>query len=790
MPLDTAIVAPPSTTRSTGLNFPSWAAFYQEVGRGEIPFRPTTDYRPQAAVAADLVLSLPDVIAQSRAGGRQANLISVFADVIRSPSPIDIELTGGLFLIARRIELDSTLRLDLRKATNARVAFAAQETSGPLKVTIVDAVGEREVDLTPSEHIGRMLSVVNGVAIVSDIDHLQASFEWDTPLRRVLTAVLQYGAAAFDSNPVVARAMFQFVARATKGVDTATDLRAQSSALLAALNTTTGSAPYVPYLSRAVYEDQAKAFADAALAYEEQRRIYVAAAGDTGRMRDSAKLMLARYQDTASFNAAMLQQATTNLNNAQLAAIDARNAVELQTHAADLAGISFTYSAKIWAREQAIAAAFEVIGAIAQVVCSVAVMAVGDEAAAGSAAKGVGQAAKAGEALAQAADKGKDILTLAKAMENIGKGLATLKGACETISKLVEAIPKIIEAIEKSGTAADLASVDVPAAGLQSSDAQWEALSVDIEAVLAPAISGGVTGAGDYLAALKKQVIYAKAATAAQEAVAKAGQEVLRLSLQKYMDDAQRDRVDDYVNRLGTDQDAAAALGEIFFARERSMRLWLFLALRGYGDAFNYWALRPSLSQASMVSPVAALRDGLANIRREYGDVLGTFNPPPQLFKLRLAIPDTTSGPYAGVVASLKSGRTASVAIPVDEAVFRNLGRVRLKSIRAWLQGVTASDQKPVTVDIATSGYFEDRLKDTRFVFSAAPVQRAFQYTGAAQDAAGVTLDGVLDDESQYCLFQPTPFTQLTLTVSEGDLSGLTDVVLEFAGSAIRQAVR
>ena len=265
---------------------------------------------------------------------------------------------------------------------------------------------------------------------------------------------------------------------------------------------------------------------------------------------------------------------------------------------------------------------------------------------------------------------------------------------------------------------------------------------------------------------------------------------MLRLSLQKYLDEAQRDRIQVYMTNLETDAAAAAALGDIFFARELSMRLWLFLAFRGYADAFNYWALRPSQVKASMVTPVAALRDGLANIAREYGDVLKTFNPAPQVFRLRVAIPDTATGPYAGVVAALRTTRTASVAIPLNEPAFRNLGRVRLTSIRAWMNGVVATEAQPVTVDIKTSNYFEDRLRGASFAFSAAPVERAFQYAGETRDERAITLDGSLEEETRFCLFQPTPFTQLTLGVADGALTGLTDIILEFAGSAIRDTQR
>lgn len=789
-----------------------WPAFYRTTALGgSIPFRPVYDFRPKGAVVSDLYLSLADVLAKAKTAGCDGALITLFADVVRIDVPVSLALAqGGLTIAARRIEYQAPITVDFTGATDAGLFFVAQAWTAPLTVTITDQAGQRSVDLTPPDgFVGAGITVDGGTTSQVTIPALQASFDWDTPLRRSLTAILQYGTACFDTQPAVAGEMFAYVYRVTSGVDEATDLHAQAAGLIAALRANDGTAVFVPYLSKDLYERQAQAFADAAMAYETQYQVYAGKADDAKARADAAKLMLDHYADTAEFNAKLLDQANQNYADSQSAVITAGFAVTQQRAASDNAAITFDYAIKIWAREKAIEAAFEIIGAITSVIASVAAVCATEGAAAPEAGKAVEGAAKAGEEAAKAAKAGEEAAKAAKAVEAAGtaaKAAEKISGAMETISKaiggaakelgkikdqveltakLFETLPQIINAIEASNDAQALAKVDMPTNPQQTGDADWDAFVVDFTSMMKAPIDGGVDGAQEYLDAMTKLAIYSKSSIAAQQASVAAAQEVLRLTLQQKVDTLQQARIQTYLGKQSDDASAAAALGDIFFARQLSMRLWLFLAVAAYANAYRYWALRPSSVKPSMITPISQLKDDLARIQQEYGEALSSFKSPPQDFAhLKIVIDENTPG-YAGVVAALRSQRKAVVTIGMNEPAFRGLGRVRLNTMRVWLKGVPA-DAAPVTVDISTAGYFQDRLGGQTFSFNAAPMQRSFRYQGPMAADSSIQLDGSVEVETRYCLFQPTPFSQWQIAVDDVDLSGLTGIVLEFAGSAIR----
>jgi hypothetical protein len=760
-----------------------WPAFYRDVTTGgAIPFRQVADCGPHSAVISDLCISMSDVMDRAFAALSDGGIVTVFADVIRIDRPAQLNLKGGgLTLAARRIELDSTLAVDVTAAATAGLFLVTGSWNKPLVVKLSDSAGTRDVDLTPGDaSVGRGLTILNKLAgSPRDIPSLQASYGWDTPLRRALTMILQYGTACFDSYPDVAADMFLYVYRVTGGVDLATDLRAQSGALLAALTARRSSAQTVPYLSPDLYEQQAQAYADAALAYEAQYQVYASSADNAQARAEAANLMLAHYADTVVYNQALLDQANRNYNDAGIAVSTAGITLIRQKDAVDTARIAFKTEAEIWAERQKIKAAFEIIMAVAQVVGAVAVAAVGDEAAAPEAAKAATEGVKAAQTAAKAAGDG----TLAKLADNLTK----IKAVADIVDKLSEGIPKLVAAVQEAEDAAALASIDLPASSSFSVDADWDAFAIDFSSAMKPAIDADIDGAQDYLNAVLKHAIYAKAAFAAKMALVKAGQEVLRLTLQQKLDTAQRSRVQDYVARQKTDGAAAAALGDIFFSRMLSMRLWLFLAVEAYADAFRYWALRQSGVKPSMITPVAQLKDDLAAIQRDYDAAYNTFNPPPQeLRNLRLRI--TADSPaYAGALHNLQTQRLTVVAIALTEPIFRGWGRVRLSTLRVWLEGVAADGS--ITVDFATAGFFQDRLHGTNLTFSAAPVKRSFSYQGPIQTDSSIQVDGSIARKERDFIFEPTPFTQWQISVPDGiDLREMTAIVLEFIGSAIRDA--
>jgi hypothetical protein len=776
---------PAPAARQLPQAYATWRDFYADLVRdGAIPFEPIADFRDSAAVASDLELPLADAVKQAQAGGRAPSTYRFMADVLSIGEPVSMAFPhGGMLIAARRIEnIGGGLSLDFRGGHGARVAIGAQSLAAPLKVAITDADGAREEILSAGDALGMVLSLdEHGRAIREPLLALPGSYDWRMPLRLSLTAILHYGTACFDDYPRIAEDMFAYVARATANVDTACGLHAQALSLRAGLRMATNPVIVVPALDRDVYAQEARDFEAAALAHEEQRRIYMASAGDAHARGKAAGLMLEKYADAARFQQTMVGQAEKDLEQARRAAADARDAADNARHAAEISRIGFETEATIWAREKKIEAALSIVESVFTVVGSIALMSA--ETAGPAAAK------KVQGAVVQAADMAAAIRSGAadaKRAKEAVESLKRLHEVAEAINKITESVTSVLEAVKRAKDVSELADIEMPAGAIDSTDPQWDSFLIDVEALLQPAVDDHVSGSSDYLKSLRKLALFSKAALSAQAAEAKAGQELLKLSLQELLEKAQHARVGAYIEALGTNEQAAEALADIFLSRELDMRLWMYLAMRSYAGAYHYWAMAPSAARPSMITPIANAKVELAAIGTDYGKALERFDPPPQEMPLTEVIVGENDG-GAEAIASLRGSRRATIPIASSDPAFHGLGRVRLNCVRIWLHGVEASRDKPILIDLTTSGHFEDRLRGENLEFSAAPVRRSFEYIRNDRDPKGIRLDGVVEERERFCFFQPTPFTQWTVEIADGpDLSGLTGLTMEFQGSAIR----
>ena len=155
----------------------------------------------------------------------------------------------------------------------------------------------------------------------------------------------------------------------------------------------------------------------------------------------------------------------------------------------------------------------------------------------------------------------------------------------------------------------------------------------------------------------------------------------------------------------------------------------------------------------------------------------------------------------AGVLAALGAEGHARWVLPADAHGFCRLHRARLASVRVWLEGACVPDGGVVDVRMVTEGSFLDRVGGTSYRFTSEPLDRTFRYRVSRSDDGSpawvfpegtyghVVVDGVVDESLSYASVQPRAFAEWRVTVSGDalDLSGLTRVVMEFAGSVSPQ---
>jgi hypothetical protein len=207
--------------------------------------------------------------------------------------------------------------------------------------------------------------------------------------------------------------------------------------------------------------------------------------------------------------------------------------------------------------------------------------------------------------------------------------------------------------------------------------------------------------------------------------------------------------------------------------------------------------MRSSSINPSIVDGVDGLDTGLKNltsIALDYQAALEHFDPPPQLMSDKQFVVDDPR-----VLADLATKGEARWVLPLEAHAFAGFERVRLTRVRVWLDGARLPDGGSVDVRMSTQGNYLDRFAERPFQFTSKPLVRDFEYRVTELQVGTpdwrfpngsfgyIEVDGVVDDEVSYAYFQPTPFAEWHVIVrGDGlDLSGVTRLVMQFAGSVI-----
>ena len=178
----------------------------------------------------------------------------------------------------------------------------------------------------------------------------------------------------------------------------------------------------------------------------------------------------------------------------------------------------------------------------------------------------------------------------------------------------------------------------------------------------------------------------------------------------------------------------------------------------------------------------------------DYRSALEHLDLPPRMLTDKLFCVDDHR-----TVSALAADGEARWVLPADAPGFTRFDRARLTCLRIWLEGALLPDGGAVGVRMATRGNYLERLGGTSYRFTSRAVVRDFRYRVTHSDHGSaawmfpngtygqIEVDGVVDDEVGCASFQPTPFAEWHVKVSgDGlDLSGLTRVVMQFAGSVI-----
>lgn len=785
-----------------------WAEFYHGLqARANVPDAAITEIDASHAVFSAMYLDLADVKLALLSSGYNPPLVTVVADVLNVPIGCSWSLSGGaLYIQARRVQTtgDFRVNLDFRTVPTASLTLYCAELAGRVQAVAAQPGKDPtvlEVD-QPSPAGGVQLLLADGVPVKRAVSWAQGiPFELPPWFEQSMRTEFIVASLLYSAHPEVAISQYAWLKNWTGHNDEVLGIFLQSCSLLALLsaqvNATENGTVFVPYLTGTVYSDLARAYVAEARQYESDFRALQTRQAVDDQFIALARTLLTGKTYESEYTTALLAQAQRNFDNAAAAVEAARKTLSDAQLNAKLIGIDFEQrGVPEWQREQIIKAVIELSTAVVTFAIGIGGILLGDPAAGGAAASGAIQGAKAAQ---QAAEAGSKIAELAKQLAEVMEKLKQIGEALEKVYELASTMVKVVGDLQHAHVYADQLrdmNADLGGADL-TAGYQWQVYQQAADATLAGPVEAGIGFADELKLAVDAVAVYGQALAAAQVAAIEAGQRYATVSLQAQLARQQEGELQRYVDSLVTGEAAPAALMQRFYELYLGAKSGLFTAIQGYRASYYYWALLPSSINPSIVDGVDGLDTGLRNltgITLDFQTALEHFDPPPQLLSdKQFALTDPA------VLEALAAHGEAHWVLPPEAHSFAGFDRVRLNRMRVWLEGAKVSDGGSVGVLMSSQGNYLDRFEGRQYQFTSKPLVRNFTYRVTDKRSASpdwrfpdgsfgyVEVDGVVDNEVGYAYFQPTPFGEWHIKVTgDGlDLSGVTRVVMQFAGSVI-----
>ncbi|ORX97490.1 hypothetical protein K493DRAFT_336545 [Basidiobolus meristosporus CBS 931.73] len=715
-----------------------------------------------------LAVDIEDIIKKYQ-GNRGDDWLFAFADTVRLPKLLPKDTQRNLFIFARKIECreGNTSEIHLFSISEWLGIFASQ---GGCKIRLVgntmrgatlsQDVQEHEITEgslfrwyryeNPNDPAGRFDRNPDGEVYPSP-DFME-TFGVDVACQYHAEQVSKIALYTLYDDPDLAASIIDYVRDLLVKYDSSdSELWVRIKSIETALKVNYKDASMVSVLRKEIYLDVVEAFATSIDSYEAQCDRYADRSVDLSERRRVADLMVSNIDASLEFNGSTLAQASLDKDRAQRALQEAIAVVQgIETESA-IARNNFEAGLEAWREQQERQAIWAVVTGVVEFVGSVALMCVGDVAAAGGAAKAAANVVSAAEKVAEMVEviqkvaetiqKLYDLMDKINQLTNIQNSYESALGAGQDIDEL----------------AAKLRDVDFSKYDAALSKADWDAFTLSVDHMLTEVIAEGVSGAAEYQMVLKKFAIYGKAVVDAQVASCEAIEEFVRISLERVMVEKQKANFVEYLKELGDDIEAYNQLSIKFYDLSLTQKFWFNYHLAKYIQAFRYWALRESAIQMSMLKRGADYRQLLAVLKAEYASALETLYPGPQPFKYRFNIPGDIDL-FPGLVEDFNANRQITITFPNTSTEFMGMQRVRIDTISVFLEGADAGG-KSIYLTVKSTGSYGDSLQNNNFLFQTVPFSGVFSYR--SEDEIEIRIN-TLSTENAY--LQPTPFAPWTIS--------------------------
>lgn len=533
--------------------------------------------------------------------------------------------------------------------------------------------------------------------------------------------------------------------------------------------------PFVPKLSADIYKGVTTEYIKAASKFEEYFNGITAQASEQMDFSAYVNANKELFTDQADVDEKLIAQMRKNVDQSEKVLLQnsekLKDLVKYQG-ALYVARQAFKDGIEKYKEEQKRKAIIGVCMAVFEVGGSLAAMAAGDEAAAGTAVKGVEATAKAAEAAAETVSKIKKLVDAVKKIAKVIKKLADL----------VQKLKAAQEAIESLTKAKDLKVSDFtkgievkPKDDEIFDNAYWDVFTINVTEILSP-YKDDIDGASGYLEQLRYLAVYGKALYANSLTLVSFRQKLFKLVLEAEVTKNQQARLEALVADEKTEAEHLQMMKVIGYQNLLRVKGRLIFYMSEWIAAYRYWAVSPNLPSEnlpSLANTVAELQEKLGNIAALRADALKQFEPEPAPMNIAFTIDEP------GLIEQLRKTRELSFIISPDDPIFqleehvekghpaKVWGRTRVNSVRAYLNDEAIPDPNmQIKLEITTSSHYYDRYTDTgllEYVADSKSVEKYFEYMKS--DQSHPTGDGKLPPEFEYDYFEPTAFTTWNIKI-------------------------
>ncbi len=791
-----------------------WSSFYTDLqNKGNIPDASCSKVDENNAVFRGMYQDLSTIKDSIRKSGFQPAMTAIYADVLVIPDLTNWKLQSGYLLIyARRIEVAANAKILIDyKQNNPRMVLYAVEMTGTLTVSVSKSSSEQPVIYNiKQENVipGISIEIVDGKPFSRKLQLKQGiAFQLPDDVQLYLNNAFIFGALLYDQEPGLALSIFlwvkgwagqskQFEELFYRSCNLATLLNSQ-------INAKANGAVFVPSLTAGVYTSLAKAFGDYAAKYESDYMQLSTQKILTDENIALAKTMVANAESEVIYVNALLSQANDNYDKVVSSADKAQQNFNDQQIAVENVASQFeNIGIPDYEREQTIKEIVSLVEAVVTFGTAIAGICEGKGSeAAGTAEKVIKDVETVSKTVTTTTEVVKTAEKLAKAMTKLKKVVEALQKTYELAKSIKEVADNISSASEQMEVIQQLSDTTGDA-DLTTTDG-WDVFKIQVDNVLQDPVDKKIGYASGYKEAMDILVVYGKSLASSQLTVISAGQEAASVIFQQQYAKQKQENLQKMVDELKEGEKPLLAMMQQFYQKYLDGKSSLFSALKYYEASYFYWALRQSSVQPHIVDPVSNLTAGIEDITKITMDsttALEQFDPPPQVMQnILYEVTDSS------ILQKLQTTGKTTWVLPLNDKEFRRLNRVRLNIIRVWLEGISFETNKnAVQIMITTAGNYRDTYNKTDYQFSSKQLTRMFEYRvtsqGQKQDwefddgkLGLVEIDGKVDQEVAYAYFQPTPFSEWSISLLENNpgvnYSKVSKITMYFEGTAIGSRV-